>query len=315
MFIGKNLIAIRRNRLDYAFRTTNGIIFSVQGRVQQLKLVEAKNHKSKLKLIDSNQTVLTLDSDNNDTLNTKLDNLFQYLSNKMHPLSKQGLVGSLLIRTIVIIGLILVLFGSLDLNSLNLSWTEKPISKENSDANTSQHDSKVSQNLQSIDLDVTTPQIPAIQTESAQISSSPDIEDAIKFDDSDSHADQMKNSVFTDNEKEQLLEFLETIQTGVNQNATEVLINSLPERVLNFLIQSGILTEMPTLPTINNNGLNEITTLPEHILKRYQDETGIASIPRQNSWVNNNGLVPLPLPGGGNIKSDQEFADFGLRHR
>ena len=67
--------------------------FLVQGRVQQLKLVEAKNHKSKLKLIDSNQTILTLDSDNNDTLNTKLDNLFQHLNNKMHPLSKQGLVG------------------------------------------------------------------------------------------------------------------------------------------------------------------------------------------------------------------------------
>ena len=125
----------------------------------------------------------------------------------------------------------------------------------------------------------------------------------------------MKSTDFTDNEKEQLLEFLETIQTGVNQDATDVLINSLPERVLNFLIQSGILTEMLTVPTINNNGLNEITTLSEHILKRYQDETGIASIPRQNIWVNNNGLVPLPLPGGGNIKSDQEFADFGLKLR
>ena len=32
-------------------------------------------------------------------------------------------------------------------------------------------------------------------------------------------------------------------------------------------------------------------------------------------WVNNNGLLPLPLPGGGNIRSDQEFADFGLRLR
>ena len=106
MSIGKNsIIAIRKNHLDYAIRTTNGIIFSVQGRVQQLKLVGAKNHKSKLKLIDSNQTILTLDFDNNDTLNTKLDNLFQHLNNKMHPLSKQGLVGSILIRTIIIIGL------------------------------------------------------------------------------------------------------------------------------------------------------------------------------------------------------------------
>ena len=67
-----------------------------------------------------------------------------------------------------------MLFGSLDLNSLNLSWTEKPISKKISDANTSQHDSKISQNLQSIDLDLTTPQIPIIQTESTQVTTSSD---------------------------------------------------------------------------------------------------------------------------------------------
>ena len=80
----------------------------------------------------------------------------------------------------------------------------------------------------------------------------------------------MKSTGFTDNEKEQLLEFLETIQTDINQTAIDELINSLPEPVLNFLIQSGILTEMSNLPTIKNNVLNEVTTLPEHILKRFQ---------------------------------------------
>ena len=55
-----------------------------------------------------------------------------------------------------------------------------------------------------------------------------------------------------------------------------------------------------------------ITTLPIEILEYFRDESGIASIPRENSWIFNNGLITLPLPGGGDIKSEKDFADFGL---
>ena len=55
-------------------------------------------------------------------------------------------------------------------------------------------------------------------------------------------ASQLKHSNLTTNEQELLLEFLETIQSKEFHGATDELINTLPTQVVDFLIQSGILT-------------------------------------------------------------------------
>ena len=56
-----------------------------------------------------------------------------------------------------------------------------------------------------------------------------------------------------------------------------------------------------------------ITKIPANVVDSYRDADGIASIPDQNSWLAAGGTVRLPLPGGGDLRSTEDFESFSLQ--
>jgi len=55
-----------------------------------------------------------------------------------------------------------------------------------------------------------------------------------------------------------------------------------------------------------------IVRLPTHVIDSHRDADGIPTIPQENSWVARGGVVNVPLPGGGDITSPDDFDLFGL---
>ena len=80
MFKCSKSFFVAKKRIDFAIRTKHGMVFSVQGSVQQFKLVKCANHSSKLKLLSADQTAITIESGDTKVLNDKLDQYFLQLS-------------------------------------------------------------------------------------------------------------------------------------------------------------------------------------------------------------------------------------------
>lgn len=56
-----------------------------------------------------------------------------------------------------------------------------------------------------------------------------------------------------------------------------------------------------------------VVRLPSSAIERFRGRDGIASITDSNSWVLTNGIVMLPLPGGGDIRTADAMLEFGLK--
>ncbi len=303
---------VAKNRIDFAIRTKHGMVFSVQGSLHQFKLVKCANHSSKLKLLNADQTVVTIESGDTEILNNKLDQHFLQLSKQTQLSSKLGMIRNPLLQAIVLIAVVLAIFGYFNLSYVNLSSNNIGSLNETSSVNPVTAGPELLQSPNKLNLNPTIAELTGLQLKPTPIQSEANVNGNSEATRLDLLASQLEHSNLTTNEQEILLEFLETIQTNEFQGLTDELINTLPTQVVDFLIQSGILTVVSNSASTQSESTKNITTLPNEILEYYRDESGIASIPRENSWIFNKGLITLPLPGGGDIKSVKDFADFGL---
>ena len=220
--------------------------------------------------------------------------------------SNPVLVNSLMIRTAIIICLVVLTFGSLNLNTATKSTTE--VSSVGLPSSPPAASTKFNQS-QYIQGNQVEPELPVI---SKTIQPNKTNLEGNNFKSSNTMLSQLEKFNFNETERESLLKFLKLMQTNEIQESTDELINALPQRVVNFLIATGILSVKTSNLNDSNLQSSSLTLIPEHIMAYFQDSTGIASIPRKNNWEMNNGLILLPLPGGGDIKSESDFSNFGL---
>ncbi|MCS4088697.1 hypothetical protein [Rhizobium sp. BK176] len=110
----------------------------------------------------------------------------------------------------------------------------------------------------------------------------------------------------SDTDVRKLLLNLQQLNAGGEQEITPEMLRALPEEVAAMLSEQGMDLEGPAGGTMN--------ILPSEVVDQFRGKDGVATIPENYSWyARSGGPVSIPLPGGGDIKTPDDFKDFGLR--
>lgn len=93
---------------------------------------------------------------------------------------------------------------------------------------------------------------------------------------------------------------------------TEDMLSGLPHEVAAMLKEAGLVTSAADSEDAPGGVPYRIIRLPEAILEKHRGKDGIADIPGRDTWSATGNFVRLPLPGGGDIKSPDNFKAWGL---
>lgn len=117
---------------------------------------------------------------------------------------------------------------------------------------------------------------------------------------------QLIGNGMSDADVRKLLLNLQQLNAGGDEGITPDMLRALPEEVATMLSDQGMDLEGPAGGTMN--------ILPSEVVDQFRGKDGVATIPENYSWyARSGGPVSIPLPGGGDIKTPDDFKDFGLR--
>lgn len=94
------------------------------------------------------------------------------------------------------------------------------------------------------------------------------------------------------------------------------MVRQLPHEIAQKLRDAGaVLTDEEVAQASRAGGgpSFKIVRLTPEIYERLKDKDGIPTVPQANSWAATGGNVRIPLPGGGEIKTPDDMAAFGLK--
>ncbi|WP_310622302.1 hypothetical protein [Flexibacterium corallicola] len=78
-------------------------------------------------------------------------------------------------------------------------------------------------------------------------------------------------------------------------------------KLLDFLVESGFVK-----PVQDYDTPNRIIHLPSSVVDKYKQGNGIPTIPEDGTWIGLGNSVKIPLPGGGDIETEDDMLSFGL---
>lgn len=115
-------------------------------------------------------------------------------------------------------------------------------------------------------------------------------------------------------EAERLKRVVDMLSNG--DKVTPEMVAQLPHEVAQRLRAAGVVLtpeEAATVTKATTGREFRIVSLPPAVVDRHRDADGIQTIPPANSWAATGGNVVIPLPGGGEIRSPDDLAVFGLQ--
>lgn len=114
------------------------------------------------------------------------------------------------------------------------------------------------------------------------------------------------------NDLEEMRRALAVITAG--DKITPEMALKLPHELAEQLRKAGAIqtTEEATLIAGGDDPQFTFVKIPPNVLDSYRDADGIPSIPEESTWAATGGNVMVPLPGGGDITTAEDFARFKL---
>jgi hypothetical protein len=115
-------------------------------------------------------------------------------------------------------------------------------------------------------------------------------------------------------EAQKAVKTLDEIKTSLADNGeiSPELLRQIPHEIAKALREAGVdLT--PGERREAGRKSSSVVRLPSSAIEAFRGRDGIASITDSNSWVLTNGIVMLPLPGGGDIRTADTMLEFGLK--
>lgn len=143
--------------------------------------------------------------------------------------------------------------------------------------------------------------------------------------------DNLVKSGATVEQLQGILSQLSTLSQIDPKNVSASMLKDLPPEIVGELVKKGLISSvdgkiMSTTLNIksddqNNTNTNvdenpediKVITLPDDMMKKYVSNYGIYTIPQTDIWALNGGVISLPLPGGGDIRTVDDFKKFGLK--
>jgi len=124
--------------------------------------------------------------------------------------------------------------------------------------------------------------------------------------------DRLMQSGMTTGQAGDVLKTLEALAATDYSEITPEMISKLPHEVALLLRESGIIGDVME-PAYTDGVPHRIIRLPDSVVEKYRGKDGIATIPEANSWAATGNVVRIPPPGGGDLKSPEDFARFGIQ--
>lgn len=124
--------------------------------------------------------------------------------------------------------------------------------------------------------------------------------------------DRLMQSGMTTGQAGDVLKTLEALAATDYSEITPEMISKLPHDVALLLRESGIIGDVME-PAYTDGVPHRIIRLPDSVVEQYRGKDGIPSIPEANSWAATGNVVRIPPPGGGDLKSPEDFARFGIQ--
>jgi hypothetical protein len=115
-------------------------------------------------------------------------------------------------------------------------------------------------------------------------------------------------------EAQKAVKTLDDIKTSLADNGeiSPDLLREIPHEIAKALRDAGV-DLSPGERREAGRKSAAVVRLPSSAIERFRGRDGIASITDSNSWVLTNGIVMLPLPGGGDIRTADAMLEFGLK--
>lgn len=115
-------------------------------------------------------------------------------------------------------------------------------------------------------------------------------------------------------EAQKAVKTLDDIKTSLADNGeiSPELLREIPHEIAKALRDAGV-DLSPGERREAGRKSAAVVRLPSSAIERFRGRDGIASITDSNSWVLTNGIVMLPLPGGGDIRTADAMLEFGLK--
>lgn len=116
-------------------------------------------------------------------------------------------------------------------------------------------------------------------------------------------------------DKSKATDVIKTLEALASTDYTQItpeMISQLPHEVALMLRENGLIGDIME-PAYTDGVPHRIIRLPDNVVDQYRGKDGISSIPEANSWVATGNVVRIPPPGGGDLKSPEDFARFGIQ--
>jgi hypothetical protein len=124
--------------------------------------------------------------------------------------------------------------------------------------------------------------------------------------------DRLIQGGMTNGQAGDVLKALESLASVDYSEITPEMISKLPHEVAYLLRENGIIGDVME-PTYTDGVPHRIIRLPDSVVDKYRGPDGVPTIPDANSWAATGNVVRIPPPGGGDLKSPEDFASFGIQ--
>jgi hypothetical protein len=89
-------------------------------------------------------------------------------------------------------------------------------------------------------------------------------------------------------------------------------LSKLPHDIAVALAEKGATLSPEETVAVQTNGQAAVVRLPESQMMRMRDRDGLPTVTETNVWAGTKDRIILPLPGGGDIMSKEDFEAFKL---
>lgn len=124
--------------------------------------------------------------------------------------------------------------------------------------------------------------------------------------------DRLIQGGMTNGQAGDVLKALENLASIDYAEITPEMISKLPHDVAYLLRENGIIGDVME-PAYTDGVPHRIIRLPDNVIDKYRGPDGVPTIPDANSWAATGNVVRIPPPGGGDLKSPEDFARFGIQ--
>lgn len=124
--------------------------------------------------------------------------------------------------------------------------------------------------------------------------------------------DRLIQGGMTNGQAGDVLKALESLASVDYSEITPEMISKLPHEVAYLLRENGIIGDVMK-PAYTDGVPHRIIRLPDSVVDKYRGPDGVPTIPDANSWAATGNVVRIPPPGGGDLKSPEDFARFGIQ--